>query len=158
MSDDDKIRRLRELSRKRMRVVWDIAGLDMSRLSAEERGMVEAMRLHPEYYDLWARLDEVTDEELEQDDTNPILHVIVHQTIENQIAANTPPETAQALARLLQKGLTRHEAVHEIGSVLARDIYEIMKSQRPFNEQRYVRRLRCFVRSSKRQKRQRRMF
>ncbi len=153
MSEDDRISRLRELSRQRMRIIWDIAALDVSRLSADERGLVEAMRLHPEYYDLWARLDEVTEAELERDGTDPIMHVVIHQVIENQISANNPPETAQTLAGLIQKGLTRHEAVHKIGSVLARDIFEIMKYQRPFNNQRYIRRLRRFIKPSKKQKR-----
>jgi hypothetical protein len=156
MIDEEKISRLRELSRQRMRVIWEIAGLDVSRLSADERVLVEAMREHPEYYNLWARLDEVTDDELERDGVNPILHVVTHQIVENQIASNNPPETAQSLARLMQQGLTRHEAVHEIGSVLARDIFEIMKSQRPFSDQRYVRKLRHFVSPGKKQKRPRR--
>jgi hypothetical protein len=153
---DDKFTRLRELSRQRIRIIWEIAGLDESRLTADERVLVEAMRQHPEYYDLWSRLDQVPDTEFERNGANPILHVIIHQTVENQIAANKPPETAQTLEKLLQQGMTRHEAIHTIGSVIARDIFEIMKFQRPFDEQRYVRRLRRFVRPTQRSKRSRR--
>ncbi|MBN1993950.1 MAG: DUF1841 family protein [Anaerolineae bacterium] len=154
MPETDKMRRLRQLSRQRMRLIWEIASLDETSLSNEERLLVNIMRLHPEYYDLWERLDEVTEAELERDKTNPVLHVTIHQIIENQIATNHPPETAQTLERLLEKGLSRHEAIHEIGSVLARDIAEIMKSNRNFSEQKYIRRLRQLVKP-RRQKRRR---
>jgi hypothetical protein len=130
--------------------------LDDAQLNDEERGMFEAMRLHPEYYDLWERLDEVTDEELERDGSNPILHIIIHQTVENQIAANEPPETAKTLERLLSQGKTRHEAVHEIGIVLAEEMFGIMKFNRSFDEQRYVRKLRRLIRSRKKRRRYRR--
>ncbi len=147
--EEDKIHRLRELSRQRIGIVWEIAGLDESRLPPDDRLLVEAMRLHPEYYDLWARLDSVSDEELERGQSNPMMHVVIHQVIESQLAANNPPETAQNLARWLEQGLTRHEAVHEIGKVLARDVAQLMKFQRPFNNQLYVRRLRRSVKTTK---------
>jgi hypothetical protein len=153
---DDEMRQLRTLSRQHMRMIWEMSGLDESRLSEEDRSLVEAMRLHPEYYDLWDRLDEVTDEELERDGSNPILHVIIHQTVENQIAANEPPETAKTLERLLSQGKTRHEAVHEIGAVLAEEMFGIMKSKRPFNQQRYVRKLRQLISPRKKRRRYRR--
>ena len=61
MSDDDKMRRLRRLSRQRMRIVWEIANLDTSVLNNDDRLLAEAMRAHPEYHELWSRLDKVTD-------------------------------------------------------------------------------------------------
>jgi hypothetical protein len=153
---DDELSQVRAFSRGRMRETWEKSNLDNAQLSDEERGMIEAMRLHPEYYDLWERLDEVTDEELERDGSNPILHIIIHQTVENQIAANDPPETAKTLERLLSQGKTRHEAVHEIGIVLAEEMFGIMKFNRSFDEQRYVRKLRKLIRSRKKRRRYRR--
>jgi hypothetical protein len=153
---DNEMRQLRALSRQRMRMIWEMSGLDESRLSEEDRGLVEAMRLHPEYYDLWGRLDEVSDEELERDGSNPILHIIIHQTVENQIAANEPPETAKTLERLLSQGKTRHEAVHEIGIVLAEEMFGIMTTKQPYNEQRYIRKLRRLIKPGKKRRRYRR--
>ena len=97
-------------------------------------------------YDLWKRLDEVSPEELERDGHNPVLHITIHQIIENQIAANDPPETAKILQLLIQQGLSRHEAIHQIGTLLAKDIFEAAKSDQAFNKQHYVRRLRQLVR------------
>ena len=153
---DNEMYQLRALSRQRMRMIWEMSGLDESRLSEEDRGLVEAMRLHPEYYDLWGRLDEVSDEELERDGSNPILHIIIHQTVENQIAANEPPETAKTLERLLSQGKTRHEAVHEIGIVLAEEMFGIMTTKQPYNEQRYIRKLRRLIKPGKKRRRYRR--
>ena len=48
---NDELRQARALSRQHMRTIWEISGLDESRLSDEDRVLVEAMRLHPEYYD-----------------------------------------------------------------------------------------------------------
>lgn len=153
---DDQMKEMRQDSRQHMRMVWELSGLDESQLNDEDRGLLEAMRMHPEYYDLWGRLDEVSDEELERDGSNPVLHITIHQTIENQIAANDPPETARTLARLMKQNQTRHEAVHEIGTVMAEEIYEMMKFKRTFDQQRYVKKLRRLGRPQRKQKRGRR--
>jgi hypothetical protein len=104
------------------------------------------MREHPEYTDLWGRLDELSDEELERTGTNPIAHIIVHQTIENQIAGGEPREVRRVVKKLMRQGLSRHEAIHRVGSVLAGEIYHILKDNRPFDEAGYVRQLRQLMR------------
>jgi hypothetical protein len=55
------------------------------------------------------------------------LHATIHVVVENQIALG---ETVviDALARLRTEGLTRHDAVHAVGMVLAGQIYELLKS------------------------------
>jgi hypothetical protein len=70
--------------------------------------MVEALREHPEYYGVWDRVDELSDEELIRDGVNPILHVTIHQTVENQLAAKDPPVVHETLERLMRSGLSRH--------------------------------------------------
>ncbi len=42
----------------------------------------------------------------------------IHAGIENQVALADPAAAPRALQRLQQEGLTRHEALHAIGSVL----------------------------------------
>jgi hypothetical protein len=112
--------------------------------------------MHPDYYDLWGRLDEVSDEELERDGTNPIYHILIHHTVENQIAAGTPSETAKALDRLMRQDKTRHEALHLIMAVAAEEIFEVLTKDRPYNEMRYVKRLRRLGKNRKKPKRRRR--
>ena len=57
---------------------------------------------------------------------NRQLHAVIHVVVENQLAMgeNVVVET---LARLMSEGLTRHNALHAIGSVLAADLYQLMQ-------------------------------
>ena len=50
------------------------------------------------------------------------VHALFHAVIENQVALANPAAAPRALQRLQQEGLTRHEALHAIGAVLARHI------------------------------------
>jgi hypothetical protein len=54
------------------------------------------------------------------------LHAAVHVIVENQLALGEEVVRA-TLARLQGEGLTRHDAVHAIGSVLAEDLYTLMQ-------------------------------
>ncbi|MBU1877369.1 MAG: DUF1841 family protein, partial [Chloroflexi bacterium] len=114
-------RELKSLTRQHIRLVWDAAQSDAP-LSDEDARLVQVMREHPEYTHLWGRLDKVSDEELEQTGTNPIVHIIIHQTIENQIAGGEPREVRRVVKMLMRQGLSRHEAIHQVGSVLVGEI------------------------------------
>ena len=57
-------------------------------------------------------------------------HAAAHVAVENQIASGYGP-SKRAVSRLLSEGLSRHEAVHAIGSVVAQFIYELNKTQAP---------------------------
>jgi len=59
---------------------------------------------------------------------NRHLHAVVHCVVENQIAAATPAAAVEAMTRLRTEGLTRHDAIHAIGSVLARHLHSIVRS------------------------------
>jgi len=54
------------------------------------------------------------------------LHSVIHVVVENQLALGEEI-VVNALARLQREGLDRHEALHAIGSVLAEDLYALMK-------------------------------
>ena len=56
------------------------------------------------------------------------LHAVLHVAVENQLAANDEP-VVRALSRLRNEGLSRHDALHAIGSVIAVQVYGIL--QRP---------------------------
>jgi len=48
----------------------------------------------------------------------PEVHAVIHVVIENQIAMGDDAPAREALERLMAEGLTRHEAIHALGSVL----------------------------------------
>jgi len=55
--------------------------------------------------------------------THPPLHVTIHAIVENQ-AADPDLPVATVLARLQREGLTRHDAIHAVGALLAESLYE----------------------------------
>jgi len=54
------------------------------------------------------------------------LHATIHAVVENQVALDDEP-VVRALARLRKEGLSRHDAVHAIGSIVAEQIYDLLK-------------------------------
>ncbi len=52
-------------------------------------------------------------------------HAGIHAAVETQLAMDVP-NARSTLGRLRKSGLTRHDAIHAIGSVLAEHIHEIM--------------------------------
>jgi hypothetical protein len=54
-------------------------------------------------------------------------HAALHAIVENQAATGFGP-TVRALARLQRQGLTRHEAVHAVGSVVSGFMFAAMNS------------------------------
>ncbi|HYU15681.1 MAG TPA: DUF1841 family protein [Candidatus Acidoferrum sp.] len=66
---------------------------------------------------------------------DPRAHAMMHVVVENQIASGHPSEAAEALARLLAAGLTRHEAIHAIGSVVAEQMWTVKKEKRAFDRE-----------------------
>jgi Domain of unknown function (DUF1841) len=57
---------------------------------------------------------------------NAQLHAVLHVIVENQLALGEEA-VRNTLGRLQSEGLSRHDAVHAIGSVLAEDLYELMR-------------------------------
>jgi uncharacterized protein YfbU (UPF0304 family) len=58
---------------------------------------------------------------------NVTAHAALHAIVENQIALNLEP-VVRAMDRLGEEGLTRHDAVHAIGSVVAEHLLDILKT------------------------------
>jgi hypothetical protein len=57
---------------------------------------------------------------------NAQLHAVIHVIVENQLALGEGV-VVNALARLQADALSRHDALHAIGSVLAVDLYQLMR-------------------------------
>lgn len=55
-------------------------------------------------------------------------HAVFHAIVENQIAENLE-SVVRAMARLTSEGLSRHESIHAIASVLAEHINELFKTK-----------------------------
>ena len=133
MTEPDPTAELKALSREHMRMVWQIAQMGGEQLNDEDRRTAAAMAEHPDYAHLWDRLDRLSDAEITKGGANPILHITMHAAVESQIAGREPPETAQTVTALERRGLSHHEAVHRVASVLASEIWYMMHEKRPFD-------------------------
>ena len=60
---------------------------------------------------------------------NATAHAAIHAIVENQIALGDAYAAKSVLERLMREGLSRHEAVHAIGSVLSEQFFKVMKDQ-----------------------------
>ncbi len=57
-------------------------------------------------------------------------HSVIHVVVENQVAEGHDP-VIRAMRRLTSAGLSRHDAVHAIGSVLAEYLFDLLKNKVP---------------------------
>ncbi|MDA1117055.1 MAG: hypothetical protein O2979_03430 [Proteobacteria bacterium] len=62
----------------------------------------------------------------------------IEEVIENQIRNNDPPETRQTLDRLVGSGHPRAEAKRLIACALVSELFDVMKSEKPYDNARYL--------------------
>jgi len=60
---------------------------------------------------------------------NANLHAATHVIVENQILLGDETPVAATLQRLLSEGLSRHDAIHAIGSVLAPVLIDTIRGE-----------------------------
>jgi len=74
--------------------------------------------------------------------TNQNLKRTILATVDNQIRENNPPITRMTLEKLKKLGYTEKIAKEKIAAVLIEEIYDVMKSTAPYDEERYSKKLR----------------
>lgn len=72
---------------------------------------------------------------------NPHMKAIILEVVENQMRDNDPPETRKTYDRLIREGHSDEDAKRLIGSVVASEIFDILKKKEEFNHERYVKAL-----------------
>ena len=68
---------------------------------------------------------------------NAHLHACMQAIVENQIAADDPPATAQAVKRLMKEGLERQNALHAVAYALNNELFFMHKNGKEFSTTRY---------------------
>ncbi|CAK8723365.1 DUF1841 domain-containing protein [Candidatus Electrothrix laxa] len=66
------------------------------------------------------------------------MKVAIIEVIDNQLAANDPPETRQTLDRLLSEGHSEKDAKKLIGCVVTAEIFDVLKKGEPFDLERFI--------------------
>jgi hypothetical protein len=145
---DSPLDAMRQSNRKELHRIWQAAQAGQS-LHGEEAVLAEIMREHTEWQHVWNRLDKISDTQLEEDGVNPVMHLVVHEAVLNQINGDLPP-VDDIYQQLLAQGVERHEAIHRIGAVFTDEFYLALKADRPFDETRYLLQLKQLVRGKSR--------
>ncbi|MBI1294241.1 hypothetical protein GC175_04700 [bacterium] len=60
------------------------------------------------------------------------------EVLDNQLRENNPPETKETYERLLAEGHSVAQARELIASIILTEIYEVLKQNQPFNQERFV--------------------
>jgi hypothetical protein len=90
--------------------------------------------IHSELEDALESGDEMT---VNGEPFSPRLHIAVHQVVANRLLADDPPETWQAVQRLIRLGYDWHNIMHMISGLVTEDVYNALAEQRPFNPDDY---------------------
>ncbi len=69
--------------------------------------------------------------------------------MDNKLRDNDPPETKETLERLMAEGYSAKKAKEMIAQAVAVESYIIMKTQTPFNRERFVRNLKALPQEPK---------
>src|SRR5688572_26067831 len=77
---------------------------------------------------------------------NPQLRRALLEVVENQLRDGTPPETRETLDRLMAAGHTRERAVKLIACVVSSEVFDVLRSGKPYDEARYLAGLRALPR------------
>ena len=64
------------------------------------------------------------------------------EVLDNQLRNGDPPITSDTLSRLISEGFTEEKAKAMIAAVLLEEIYNTLKNNEPYDENRYSRNLR----------------
>lgn len=68
------------------------------------------------------------------------------EAVENQLAENYPPETKEALTKLMKAGESRENAIRYIACALSVEIFGALKNSEPYNHERYINNLKALPR------------
>lgn len=69
---------------------------------------------------------------------NPRIKALILEVVAKQVQENDPPETKQTYDRLIHEGHSDEEAKRLIGSVVAIEVFGILKNQEVFNLSSFV--------------------
>ena len=69
---------------------------------------------------------------------SPLLKKAILEVVSNQLRSKDPPETSAALNRLIAEGYSKQESLELIGAVVSAHIYDMLKNQRVYDNEKYI--------------------
>lgn len=130
---------LRKTNHEHLHRIWKCAQTgNVEELSDEEKLLAKIMLDHDEYHNQFEILDLLHDHKYDvQSEIDPLLHVIFHAVVENQLAARDPIEVYQFYNAMRQNKVSRHETIHCIGTIFSYLIQGVLTGAGSFDDERY---------------------
>jgi hypothetical protein len=118
---------------------WDKYKQSMP-LEGIERILIDIVLQHPEYHDVLDDRDRYLDHDWppEAGETNPFMHMSMHVSIEEQLATNSPRGIVEHFTRIVETGIERHEAIHNMMDCLAEAVWKSQRNETSNLEETYV--------------------
>jgi hypothetical protein len=69
---------------------------------------------------------------------NRQLGKMILEVVDNQLQAGKPPETRATFQRLLDQGISQAEAKRLIACVVAGEMFDVLRTDQPFNPERFT--------------------
>ena len=138
---DQAYKLFRSANREHLHSLWEKAkNNDLEDLTDEDKRLAEAMLMHEdEFFNEFEFADILHDREFDPDnDVNPFLHITIHTVIENQLEARDPIEVLQFYNAMRKKKCSHHDTIHLIAAIMTPLMFDTMKNQVPFDNDRYV--------------------
>jgi hypothetical protein len=138
---DQAYKLFRSANREHLHSLWEKAkNNDLEDLTDEDKRLAEVMLMHEdEFFNEFEFADVLHEREFDPDtDVNPFLHITIHTAVENQLAAKDPIEVFQFYNAMRKKKCSHHDTIHLIGAILVPLMFDTMKHQKPFDNDRYV--------------------
>jgi len=63
------------------------------------------------------------------------------EIVDNQLRDYDPPETRHTFERLIAQGISEEDAKIYIAQAVCVEVYDVMKSKKPYNRERYIKNL-----------------
>ena len=76
------------------------------------------------------------------DEVDPHLRATILEVVDNQLRDNDPPETRETFDRLVSEGISEDDAKVYIAQAVCVEIWDVLRSEKPFNLKRYLDNLR----------------
>jgi len=117
-------------------------------LDRMEKRILDILLRHKEYMSLLDDPEKNLDNDFfpELGETNPFLHISLHLTISEQVIINQPKGIRGLYKKCINSFEDVHEAEHCIMNSLAMGIHEIMSESKPFDEKKYLQRIKKALR------------
>jgi hypothetical protein len=139
--EDDTRKLLRSVSRDHFHFIWENAkNNDLEDLDEDEKRLAKIMLMHEdEFFNEFEFADVLNEREYDPEtESNPFLHIVIHDVIENQIRNRDPIESVQFYNAMRNKKYPHHDTIHLIGAILAPFFFEIIQTKEPFDQNRYI--------------------